>query len=600
MGNAIKMVIAIVTGQDYSTEQYETSYRLSTVKQEKHYGTGGDLMEQQKNEEKRQKNAADLLVEGLLEEGVEYIFGIPGEENLAVMNAIDQSPIKFITTRHEQGAAFMADVYGRLTGKAGVCLATLGPGATNLVTGVADADSDGAPLVAITGQVGTERMHITGHQFLDLTKMFEPITKRTKMVVRPDTVGEIVRLAFKYAESEKPGATHIDLPVNVAKMPVPENEKPLRKKTAPKEYAELDTVQDAAGMIFQAKNPVILAGSGVVRGHASKELTDFATKLKIPVINTMMAKGVIPFDNPYSMWTIGIPQKDYQNKIMEEADLVIAVGYDIVEYAPSKWNPNGSTDIIHVDMRPAHINKQYQPEVEVVGDIADALVQIGRRASRRHEPERALEIKKMMVEEHEAYATDDSFPMKPQRILNDVRKVMGREDIVISDVGAHKMWIARHYNCYEPNTCIISNGFATMGISVPGAIGAKLVYPDKKILAVCGDGGFMMNCQEFETALRAKTPFVTLIFNDSSYGLIKWKQMDQYGKSCCVDFTNPDFVKFAESMGAIGYRITKAEELVPTLEKAFEQNVPVIIDCPVDYAENTKLTAHLKELMEKL
>ncbi len=600
MGNAIKMVIAIVAGQDYSTEQYETSYRLSTVKQEKHYGTGGDLMEQQKNEEKRQKNAADLLVEGLLEEGVEYIFGIPGEENLAVMNAIDQSPIKFITTRHEQGAAFMADVYGRLTGKAGVCLATLGPGATNLVTGVADADSDGAPLVAITGQVGTERMHITGHQFLDLTKMFEPITKRTKMVVRPDTVGEIVRLAFKYAESEKPGATHIDLPVNVAKMPVPENEKPLRKKTAPKEYAELDTVQDAAGMIFQAKNPVILAGSGVVRGHASKELTDFATKLKIPVINTMMAKGVIPFDNPYSMWTIGIPQKDYQNKIMEEADLVIAVGYDIVEYAPSKWNPNGSTDIIHVDMRPAHINKQYQPEVEVVGDIADALVQIGRRASRRHEPERALEIKKMMVEEHEAYATDDSFPMKPQRILNDVRKVMGREDIVISDVGAHKMWIARHYNCYEPNTCIISNGFATMGISVPGAIGAKLVYPDKKILAVCGDGGFMMNCQEFETALRAKTPFVTLIFNDSSYGLIKWKQMDQYGKSCCVDFTNPDFVKFAESMGAIGYRITKAEELVPTLEKAFEQNVPVIIDCPVDYAENTKLTAHLKELMEKL
>ena len=557
-------------------------------------------MEKQQKEEIKQRNAADLLVECLQEEGVEYIFGIPGEENLAVMNAIDRSPIKFITTRHEQGAAFMADVYGRLTGKAGVCLATLGPGATNLVTGVADADSDGAPLVAITGQVGTERMHITGHQFLDLTKMFEPITKRTKMVVRPDTVGEIVRLAFKYAESEKPGATHIDMPVNVAKMPVSEGEKPLRKKIAPKEYAELDTVQDAAGMIFQAKNPVILAGSGVVRGHAAKELTEFATKLKIPVINTMMAKGVIPFDNSYSMWTIGIPQKDYQNKIMEEADLVIAVGYDIVEYAPAKWNPEGKIDIVHVDMRPAHINKLYQPEVEVVGDIADALVQIGRRTSRRQEPERALELKKMMVAEHESYASDVSFPMKPQRILNDVRKVMGREDIVISDVGAHKMWIARHYNCYEPNTCIISNGFATMGISVPGAIGAKLVHPEKKILAVCGDGGFMMNCQEFETALRAKTPFVTLVFNDSSYGLIKWKQMDQYGKSCCVDFTNPDFVKFAESMGAIGYRITKAEDLVPTLKKAFEQNVPVIIDCPVDYAENIKLTAHLKELMEKL
>ncbi len=383
--------------------------------------------------EKPERNTADLLVECLIEEGVEYIFGIPGEENLALMNAIYDSPIKFITVRHEQGAAFMADVYGRLTGKAGVCLSTLGPGATNLITGVADAYSDGAPLVAITGQVGTERMHITSHQFLDLTKMFEPITKRTKMVVRPDT-----------------------------------------------------------------------------------------------------------------------------------------------------------------------INKLYQPEVEVVGDISDSLLQIGRRTARHQEPEKALEIKARMIAEHESYAGDASFPMKPQRILQDVRKVMGKDDIVISDVGAHKMWIARHYQCYEPNTCIISNGFATMGISVPGAIGARLVYPDKKILAICGDGGFMMNCQEFETALRAKTPFVTLIFNDSSYGLIKWKQMDQYHKNCYVDFTNPDFVKFAESMGAIGYRIEKAEDLVPTLEKAFQQKVPVIIDCPVDYSENTKLTVHLEELMKEL
>lgn len=550
--------------------------------------------------EKPERNTADLLVECLIEEGVEYIFGIPGEENLALMNAIYDSPIKFITVRHEQGAAFMADVYGRLTGKAGVCLSTLGPGATNLITGVADAYSDGAPLVAITGQVGTERMHITSHQFLDLTKMFEPITKRTKMVVRPDTIGEIVRLAFKYAENEKPGATHIDLPVNIAKMPVPEHEKPLKKKIAPKEYAELDTVQDAAGLIFQAKNPVILAGSGVVRGHAAQALTEFAMKLKIPVINTMMAKGVIPLDNKYSMWTVGIPQKDYQNKILEEADLVIAVGYDIVEYAPAKWNPEGKVQIIHVDMRPAHINKLYQPEVEVVGDISDSLLQIGRRTARHQEPEKALEIKARMIAEHESYTGDASFPMKPQRILQDVRKVMGKDDIVISDVGAHKMWIARHYQCYEPNTCIISNGFATMGISVPGAIGARLVYPDKKILAICGDGGFMMNCQEFETALRAKTPFVTLIFNDSSYGLIKWKQMDQYHKNCYVNFTNPDFVKFAESMGAIGYRIEKAEDLVPTLEKAFQQKVPVIIDCPVDYSENTKLTAHLEELMKEL
>lgn len=550
--------------------------------------------------QKKERNAADFLVQCLEEEGVEYIFGIPGEENLAVMNALEDSDIKFITVRHEQGAAFMADVYGRLTGKAGVCLATLGPGATNLITGVADADSDGAPLVAITGQVGTERMHITSHQFLNLRKLFEPITKRTKMIVRPDTVGEIVRLAFKYAENEKPGAAHIDLPVNIGKMPVPASEKPLKKKIAPKEFAELNLVQDAAGLIFQAKNPVILAGSGAVRANASEELTRFSTKLKIPVVNTMMAKGIIPFDNPYSMWTIGIPQSDYQNKILEKADLIIAVGYDIVEYAPAKWNPDGACPIVHIDARPAHINKLYQPEVEVVGDISDSLEQIARRTSRTAEPVEALEIRDLMIREYEQYKEDSSFPMKPQKILQDIRKVMDRDDILISDVGAHKMWIARDYQCYEPNTCIISNGFATMGIAVPGAIAAKLINPQKKVLAVTGDGGFMMNCQEFETAFREGIPFVTLIFSDSSYGLIKWKQMDQYGKSCYVDFTNPDFVKFAESMHAIGYKIEKPEDLVPALEKAFSQTVPVIIDCPVDYSENTKLTEHLKELISQL
>lgn len=540
------------------------------------------------------------MVKCLEAEGVEYIFGIPGEENLAMMNALYDSPIKFITTRHEQGAAFMADVYGRLTGRAGVCLSTLGPGATNLVTGIADAYSDGAPLVAITGQVGTERMHITSHQFLDLTKMFEPITKRTKMIVRPDTTNEVVRLAFKYAESEKPGATHIDLPVDIAKLPMPAGEKPMLKKIPPKEYAELDTVQDAAGMIFKAKNPVILAGSGVIRGNAAEELTEFVEKLKIPVINTMMAKGAIPWDNKYSMWTIGIPQKDYQNKIMEKADLVIAIGYDIVEYAPAKWNTGVEKEIIHIDLRPAHINKLYQPAVEVIGDISDSLRQIARRTTRHEEPAEALAIRGKMLAEHNSYADDDAFPMKPQRILTDIRKVMGEDDIVISDVGAHKMWIARHYNCYKPNTCLISNGFATMGIAVPGAIAAKVVYPEKKILAICGDGGFMMNCQEMETAFRVGTPIVVLIFNDANYGLIKWKQMDQYGKSCYVDFTNPDFVKFAESMNAKGYRIEKAGDLVPTLEEAFKQDKPVIIDCPVDYEENTKLTAHLQEIMREL
>jgi acetolactate synthase-1/2/3 large subunit len=549
---------------------------------------------------KIQLNTAQMLIKCLEKEGVQYIFGIPGEETLEMMNAIEDSSIKFITTRHEQGAAFMADVYGRLTGKAGVCLSTLGPGATNLVTGVADAHNDGAPLIAITGQVGTERMHITSHQFLDICKMFEPITKRSKQVVLPDTINEIVRISFKYAESEKPGACLIDLPVNISKMPVGIEEKPLDKKISPKEYADLTSIEDAASEIFKAINPIILAGSGAVRSNSAKAVTEFATKLKIPVINTMMAKGIIPYDNKYSMWTIGIPQKDYINKIIEEADLVITVGYDIVEYAPIKWNTNGDIQIVHIDARPSHINKLYQPVVEVVGDISDSLYNIMRRSTRKIEPIKALEIKTKMLKDHDSYENDNSFPMKPQKILNDVRKVMDPSDIVISDVGAHKMWIARHYNCYEPNTCIISNGFASMGIGIPGAIAAKLINPDKKVLTILGDGGFMMNNQELETALRIGTPIVVLIFNDSNYGLIKWKQEEQYGKSCYVDFTNPDFVKLAESMYGKGYRIEKAEDLIPTLEEAFKQTVPVVIDCKVDYSENIKLTQHLKEVYKKL
>lgn len=548
---------------------------------------------------KKQRNTADLLVECLEEEGVHYIFGIPGEENLSIMNALEHSKIEFITVRHEQGAAFMADVYGRLTGKAGVCMATLGPGATNLITGVADADCDGAPLVAISGQVGTDKMHITAHQYLDLRSMFEPITRRAYTVVRPDTMAEITRLAFKYAEREKPGATFIDLPVNISHMPVADTERPMQRKAILPETALQSQIEAAAAMISYAKNPVILAGSSAIRNHASEMLTKFAETLKIPVINTMMAKGVIPFDNPYSLWTVGIPMEDYQTKVLERASLVIAIGYDIIEYAPAKWHLS-QADIIHIDTMPADINKNYEPAVEVVGDITDSLSRILEKAARLQKPTYALDIRRRMVEEHEIYASDLSFPVKPQKALIDCRRVMGEDDIVISDVGANKVWIARHYNCYKPNTCIISNGFATMGIAVPGAIAAKLVHPNKKVLAITGDAGFMMNCQEFETAYRLGTNFVTLIFNDCSYGLIKWKQDMQFGHHAYVDFTNPDFVKFAESVGAIGYRIEKTEDLLPTLEEAFAQDRPVIIDCPVDYGENMKLTEHLKELMPNL
>ena len=543
---------------------------------------------------------AQIIVETLIEQGATTVFGYPGGQVIDIYDALylAQDRIHHIITAHEQGAAHAADGYARATGEVGVVIATSGPGATNLVTGVADANSDGAPLVAITGQVDTNRMHITSHQFLDLVQMFTPITKRSKQIVRPDSINEIVRIAFKYAESEKPGAAHIDLPNDIAKLPVPEdpNVMPMRHTAVHQELTGVADVEKAAGLIFQAEHPVILAGHSAVRAHAAEALTKFAEQLKIPVINTMMAKGIIPMDNRYSMGTMGIPQRDFQNVMLDNSDLVIAVGYDIVEFSPSKWNRTQNHKIIHLDVRPAHIHSLYQPQVQVVGDISDSLEKIAVRCHRENEPELFFRLKKLMLEDYSAAESDDGFPIKPQRVLHDIRQVLGQEDILISDVGAHKMWIGRQYNCYHPNTCIISNGFASMGISVPGAIAAKLIYPEKKVLAVSGDGGFMMNCQEMETALRIGVPIVVMIFNDSGYGLIRWKQEDHFGSSCFTDFTNPDFVKFAESMGAKGYRIQSAEEIIPVLEDAFSQNVPCIIDCPIDYSENTRLSERLQKM----
>ena len=534
-------------------------------------------------------NTADLLVRCLENEGVEYIFGLPGEENLHILQALKHSPIKFITTRHEQGAAFMADVYGRLTGKAGVCLSTLGPGATNLMTGVADANLDGAPLVAITGQVGTDRMHIESHQYLDLVAMFAPVTKWNKQIVRPSITPEVVRKAFKTAQSEKPGAVHIDLPENIAAMPVQGH--PLTLDIKDKTYASYRSLNLAAAAISKAKNPLILAGNGAIRAGASEALTEFATALNIPVANSFMGKGVIPYTHPLSLWAVGLQQRDIISCAFDRSDLVIVIGYDLIEYSPKKWNPQGDKPIIHIGPNTAEIDSSYIPLVEVVGDISDSLLEIIKRADRQGKPNPvAAGLRSQIMADYDFYAHDEGFPVKPQKIIYDLRQVMGAEDIVISDVGAHKMWMARNYHCDTPNTCLIANGFAAMGIAIPGAIAAKLVHPDKKVVAVTGDGGFMMNCQELETALRVGTPFVTLIFNDNGYGLIEWKQLNQFGESAFVKFTNPDFVKFAESMGLKGYRVEAAADLLPTLKIALEQDVPAVIDCPVDYAENLKLS----------
>ncbi len=536
-------------------------------------------------------NTAELLVRCLENEGVKYIFGLPGEENLQLLEALKRSPIQFITTRHEQGAAFMADVYGRLTGKAGVCLSTLGPGATNLMTGVADANLDRAPLLAITGQVGTDRMHIESHQYLDLVAMFAPVTQWNKQIVRPDTVPEIVRKAFKTAQSEPPGAVHIDLPENIADMPA--NGKPLRAEPSVIPVASEESLQKAAIAISQASRPMMLVGNGAIRNRASNAITRFAREQNIPVTNTFMGKGLLDYTDERSLWTVGLQQRDYIACALDESDLIIAVGYDLVEYGPKKWNPEGSRPIVHIALTAAEIDSSYIPNVEVVGDISDALDEITKRI---HRPKNLFQGEKLsdrfanlradMRNNYEHYGTDSGFPIKPQKLLYDLRQVLAPEDIVISDVGAHKMWIARHYHCARPNTCLISNGFASMGIAIPGGVAAKLVYPNRKVVAVTGDGGFMMNCQELETAHRLGTAFVTIIFNDGGYGLIEWKQESHYQESSYIKFNNPDFVKFAESMNLKGYRIESAEDFIPTLKEALAQSVPTIIDCPVDYREN--------------
>jgi acetolactate synthase I/II/III large subunit len=530
-------------------------------------------------------NTAELLVRCLENEGVKYIFGLPGEENLHILEALKTSSIQFITCRHEQGAAFMADVYGRLTGEAGVCLSTLGPGATNLMTGVADANLDGAPLVAITGQVSTDRLHIEAHQYLDLVAMFQPVTKWGKQIVQPNSTPEIVRKAFKIAQSEKPGAVHIDLPENVAALPA--EGKPLNHRAVDHSEASNQSLTQAAALIAAARHPLVLAGNGVIRGRASVALTQFADWLGLPVANSFMGKGSIPYTNPRALWSVGLQQRDFITCGFEHADLIIAVGYDGIEYSPKKWNPQGELPIVHIAALPAEVDSSYIPQVEVVGDIGDSLMGILKQCDRQSAPAPyGLSLRDEIQADYEHFAQDEGFPIRPQKLVYDLRQALGDEDILISDVGAHKMWIARHYHCTKPNTCLISNGFAAMGIAIPGAVAAKLVYPDRKIIAATGDGGFMMNMQELETALRINTPFVTVIFNDEGYGLIEWKQMQRFGSSAFIKFRNPDFVKLAESMGLKGYRITSAAELLPTIREALAQEVPAVIDCPVDYREN--------------
>jgi acetolactate synthase-1/2/3 large subunit len=539
--------------------------------------------------------AAELFIRCLENEGVERIFGIPGEENIDVMDVLLDSSVEFITTRHEQGAAFMADVHGRLTGCAGVCLATLGPGATNLVTGVADANMDRAPLVAIAGQAATTRMHKESHQHLDLVNLFRPITKYSTQVLEAEIVPEIVRKAFKQAEAEKPGASFIDLPENIAKAEIDDKE-PLKVQRALAPVPPEEKIRQASELIAGARYPLVMAGNGVIRAGAADALVRFAETLNLPVATTFMAKGAIPWSHPNSLGAVGLQAHDYVGCGFDRADVVVCVGYDMVEYHPYLWNPDHNHQIVHIDSTPAEVDEHYIVEAGLIGDIGQALDTVT-AISQPRDSLPGSGLRQAIADELSEHANDHAFPIKPQKILWDLRQVLEPDDIVISDVGAHKMWIARMYQAERANTCLISNGFASMGIALPGAVGAKLVYPDRTIVAVTGDAGFLMNSQEIETALRTDTPIVILIWNDAEYGLITWHQLRHFGRPSHTGFTNPDLVAYAESFGANGYRVEATDELVPVLEQAIDDETVVVIDCPVDYAENMKLTKKLGELV---
>lgn len=535
---------------------------------------------------------AELLIKCLEEEGVNYIFGVPGEENIDIMDALLDSRIEFIVTRHETSAAFMAGTYGRLTGKPGVCLATLGPGATNLLTGVANANMDLNPIVAITGQASLDRQHKISHQYYDLIHIYEPVTKWNAQIKKGEIVPEVVRKAFQVSTQEKPGATHIDLPEDVAEMEV--DSSPLKVTSHSLSEAGDQVIEAAAKLIEQAERPLILAGNGITRSNASEQLRALVDKMKIPVVHTFMGKGALPWTNELSLFTAGLGGNDYITCGFKGSDLILAIGFDIAEYSPVNWNPDGATPILHIDTEEAETDENYPVELNVLGDIKRNLQKLHQVLSPKERDNSWVStVRTNALTELEQFKNDTSFPVKPQKIVADLRAVLKEEDIVISDVGAHKMWMARMYHTYEPNTCLISNGLASMGIAVPGAIGAKLAHPERTVVAVCGDGSFQMTGAELETAKRLNLPIIVLLWRDDGYGLIEWHQMKKFKRPSHIKFGNPDFVQLASSYGFEAFQIKEAEELKPTLEKAIAMNKPVLIDCPVDYRENMKLTKKL-------
>jgi acetolactate synthase I/II/III large subunit len=542
---------------------------------------------------------AELIVRCLENEGVPYVFGIPGEENIHLVQALHRSSIRYVLVRHEQAAAFMAEVYGRLTGDAGVCSSTLGPGAINLLLGVADATTNSTPVVAISAQVGMNRAFKESHQGVDLVSMFAPVTKWAALTATPEALPEMIRKAFKLAQTERPGAVYLAVPEDVEKAPAPPDARPLVVNVPRPDEPSPSQLARAAAVLRNARDPIVLAGHGAARAAAGPALRSFAETLGITVATTFHGKGVFPDDHPLALGAVGFMRHDYVNFGFDEADVIIAVGYELQEFDPVRINPHGDKKIIHIHRFPAEVDKHYEVEVGLQSDISHTLGALGAAVERNFASD-VGRIRAMLSSELERGSEDDRFPLAPARIVADTRAALGREDIALVDTGAVKMWMARLYPTYAPNTCLISNGLSTMAWTVPGAIGAKLARPEARILVATGDGAFMMNSQELETAIRERIPFVVLIWVDDEYGLIKWKMDLELGESMDIAFGNPDFVAYAESFGARGYRIEAAGELLPTLERALADDTVSVIACPVDYSANLQLTDALGELDESL
>ena len=542
--------------------------------------------------------ASDLLVKCLEAEGIEYIFGVPGEENADFMMSLENSnTIKFILTRHEQGAAFMAEIYGRLTGNPAGALGTLGPGATNLITGVADSNMDRAPMLVLTGQGSTDRLHKESHQIMDVVAMFRPVTKWATTILNPDTIPEITRKAVRLARTEKPGAVHIELPEDIATLET--TAEPITPRRFRRSVADSKIVDQAFAQLKEAKRPIIIAGNGCIRKRASKQLRMLCEKTGIGVVSTFMAKGCVDMDADYCLYTVGLGRKDRISMAIDDADLVITLGFDMVEYHPQLWNPNRDKKIIHADFLAAEIDEHYNPETEVIGDLAHTLWMLNERVSEHADFDFQLQhqCRADMADDFAEFKDDKTVDtIRPQKALWDVRQVMGPHDILLSDVGAHKMWIARHFQCHEPNTCLIPNGFCSMGFALPGAIAADIVHPDRRILGIAGDAGFLMNVQEMETARRINSNITMMVWEDHAYGLIAWKQHSHFGRHTDLDFGNPDWALLAESFGWNSHIVSKSDALADSLETALSEAGPSLVVIPIDYRENVLLTKKLGEI----